>query len=81
MPDIETDAVEAQQLQNNQLLIRILDGIFLDAIETGISASITDHELRSAAMAEARAARSFATKMASLIDEAIASRNRKGSPI
>jgi hypothetical protein len=81
MADLETDALEAQQLQNNPLLNRILAEMFQDAVETGISASLTDHELRSAAMAEARATRSFASKLASIIDDAVSARNRKGSPV
>lgn len=81
MSDIETDALEAQQLQNNRLLNRVLEGIFTDAIETALSANITDNELRSSALAEARASRSFATKLASIIDDAASSRNRKGSPV
>ena len=79
--DVDTDAMEAEQLQNNNLLTRILYGMEQDAVEIAVNAALTDHELRAAAMAEVRATRSFASKLESLIQDAMMARNRKGSPI
>lgn len=54
---------EAATLKDNTLLTAILAEIEQDGVETAVSAKITDHETRAAAMAEIRAARSLASKL------------------
>lgn len=67
----------AEQILTNPLTDLILREIELDAIERGVNALMTDHETRSAAMAEVRAIRAFRDHLkASLRDTA----PRKGAP-
>lgn len=66
-PDRERDAIEAQQLLNNELLARVLSEIERTAFERGVSAALTDDNMRAAAMAEVRAVRSFVASLNGLI--------------
>lgn len=65
--DRERDALEAQQLLNNQLLNSVLSEIERGAFERGVSAAPTDDEMRAAAMAEVRAVRSFVASLTHMI--------------
>jgi hypothetical protein len=67
----------AEQILSNPLVPVILAEIERDAVERGVFAPMTDHEARSAAMAEVRAIRAFRQHLeASLRDTP----PRKGAP-
>jgi hypothetical protein len=75
---IVREAHEAAILRDNTLLTAILAEIERDGVETAVSASITDHETRGAAMAEIRAARSLSDKLRLRIAQAEGLDRRKG---
>lgn len=67
----------AEQILSNPLTDLVLSEIERDAVERGVSAPMTDHEARAAAMAEVRAIRAFRSHLtAALRDTA----TRKGAP-
>lgn len=78
---LERDALDAEQLLGNELLMRVLAQIERDAMETAVSAPLTDHELRASALAEVRAVRSFGSRLHGIIADAHAAKTRRGSPI
>lgn len=67
----------AEQMVTNPLYEETLARLEADAIETGVNAPMTDHEARSAAMAEVRAIRAFRSHLAALLQDTA---KRRGAP-
>lgn len=68
--DPERDALEAEQLLNNEFLTAILADLERDAFEGALAAKLTDDAARAAALGEVRAIRSFSAKLQLAIQQA-----------
>jgi hypothetical protein len=77
-PDREREALEAEQILNNTFLASLLKELESDAIERAISAPLTDHDFRAAALGEVRAIRSLTSKLSMRIAEASGKLRRVG---